>query len=175
MKKTQIWRRNPYFDDSFLDSGDISLRSGENLTGFDEISQDSVKISLDLREMSPKSRFLHRILENSCRILENSHRKLKILAGIWKFWPESGNLSVSSGFSGFRGGKLKPTRRNRFLVVKIRRRPAGEFRSARFRSVPVGFSGGSGYQINLDSPTNNTTSTFNLKLEIWYLLRCYYV
>ena len=25
-----------------------------------------------------------------------------------KFWPESGNLSVDSGFSGFKGGKPKP-------------------------------------------------------------------
>ena len=25
-----------------------------------------------------------------------------------KFWPESRNLSVGSGFSGFKGGKLKP-------------------------------------------------------------------
>ena len=104
--------------------------------------------------MSPEFGFLHQILENSCRILENSHRKLEILAGIWKFWPESGNLSVNSGFSGFRGGKPKPTRQNRFLVVKIRRRPAGEVRSTGFGSVPVGFSGGSGYRINLDSPTS---------------------
>ena len=146
MKKTQIRRRNP-------DSGDISLRSGENLTGFDEISQDPVKISLDLREKSPKSGFFPRILENFCRILENSHRKLEILAGIWKFWPESGNLSVGSDFSGFRGGKPKPIRRNRFLVVKIRRRPAGAVGSAGFGSVPVGFSGGSSYRMNLDSPS----------------------
>ena len=150
MKKTQIRRRNPYFSDSFLDSGDISLRSGENLTGFDEISQDPVKISLDLREMSPESGFLRRILENSCWILENSCRDLEILAGIWKFWPESGNLSVSSGF---RGGKPKLTRRNRFLVVKIRHRPARAVGSAGFGSVPVGFSGESGYRINLDNPT----------------------
>ena len=142
MKKTQIWRRNPDSGDNFPDSGDISLRSGENLTGFDEISQDPVKISLDLREMSPESGFLR-------RILENSHRKLEILTGIWKFWSESGNLSVGSGF---RGGKPKPTRRNRFLVVKIRRRPAGAVGSAGFGSVPVGFSGGSGYRMNLDSP-----------------------
>ena len=104
MKKTQIRRRNSDSGDNFPDSGDISLRSGDNLTGFDEISQDPVKISLDLREMSPESGFLRRILENSCRILDNSHRKLEILAGIWKFWPESGNLSVGSGF---RGGKSK--------------------------------------------------------------------
>ena len=25
-----------------------------------------------------------------------------------KFWPKSGNLSVDSGFSGFKGGKPKP-------------------------------------------------------------------
>lgn len=54
-KKTQIMRRNPDSGDSFPDSGDISLRSGENLTRFDEISQDPVKILLDLREMSPDS------------------------------------------------------------------------------------------------------------------------
>lgn len=153
MKKTQIRRRNPDSGDIFLRSGDISLRSGENLTGFDEISQDPVKISLDLREKSPKSGFFPRILENSRRILEILAGFWKILTGNWKFWPESGNLSVGSDFSGFRGGKPKPTRRNRFLVVKIRRRPAGAVGSAGFGSVPVGFSGGSGYRMNLDSPT----------------------
>ena len=99
MKKTQIRRRNPNSGDNFPDSGDISLRSGENLTGFDEISQDPVKISLDLREMSPESGFLRRILENSCLILENSHRKLEILAGIWKFWPDSGKFLPETGNS----------------------------------------------------------------------------
>ena len=103
--------------------------------------------------MSPESGFLRRILENSCWILENSHWKLELLAGIWKFWPKFGNLSVGSGFSGFRGGKPKSTRRNRFLVVKIRHRPAEAVGSAGFGSVPVDFSGGSGYWINLDSPT----------------------
>ena len=102
-EKTQIRRINADFDDSFPDSGEISFRSGKNLTGFDEISPDPVKISLDLREISPKSGFLRRILKNYRRILE-------ILAGIWKFLLESGNLSVGSGFSGFRGGKPKLTR-----------------------------------------------------------------
>ena len=54
---------------------------------------DPVKISLDLREISPKSGFLRRISE--------------ILARIWKFWPESRNISIGSGFSGFKGGKPK--------------------------------------------------------------------
>ena len=93
-EKTQIRRINADSGDSFPDSGKISLRSGKNLTGFNEISLDPVKISLDLREISPKSGFLP-------RILENYHRILEILAGIWKFLPKSGNLSVDSGFSGF--------------------------------------------------------------------------
>ena len=99
-EKTLIRRINTDSSDSFPDSGEISLRSGKNLTKFDEISPDPVKISLDLREISPESRFLRRILENYRRIL----------AGIWKLSPESGNLSVGSGFSGFRGGKPKLTR-----------------------------------------------------------------
>ena len=144
-EKTQIRRINADSGNSFPNFGQISLRSGKNLTGFDEISPDPVKISLDLREISPESGFLLRILENYRRILE-------ILAGIWKFLSESGNLSVSSGFSGFRGGKPKPTRRNRFLVVKTRHRPTEAVRSAGFRSGPVSSSGGLGYRINLDSP-----------------------
>ena len=74
-EKTQIRRINADFGDSFLDSGKISLRSSKNLTGFDEISPDLVKISLDLREILPESGFLRQILENYRRILE-------ILAGI---------------------------------------------------------------------------------------------
>ena len=96
-------------------------RSGENLTGFDEIQPDLVKISPDLREISPKSGFLRRILKIYCRILE--------------ILPEAGKLSVSSGFSDFRGGKPKPTRRNWFLVVKTRRRPAGVVGLAGFRWI----------------------------------------
>ena len=76
-EKTQIRRINANFDDSFPDSGEISFRSGKNLTGFDEISPDPVKISLDLREILPESGFL-------CRILENYRRILEILAGIRK-------------------------------------------------------------------------------------------
>ena len=75
MKKTQIRQRNPNSNDSFLDSGDISLRSDENLTRFDEIFPDPIKISLDLREISSESGFLR-------RILENYHRNLEILARI---------------------------------------------------------------------------------------------
>ncbi|KAL0016123.1 hypothetical protein SO802_003192 [Lithocarpus litseifolius] len=80
------------------------LRSGENLTGFDEISLDPVKISPDLSEISPKSWFFH-------RDLENFGQNLKILAGLYVF-------SVGSGFSGFRGGKPRPIRRNRFSRVE---------------------------------------------------------
>ena len=146
MKKTQMQRRNPNSDNSFPDSGNISLRSGENLTRFDEILPDLVKISPDLREISPESGFLRQILENYCRNLE-------ILAGIQKFWPESGNLLVGSGFSGFRGGKPKLNCQNRFLVVKTHRRPTGAIRSTGFGSNSIGSSGGSGYRINLDSPS----------------------
>ena len=77
-EKTQIRRINADSGNSFPDSGDISLRSGENLTGFDEISQDPVKISLDLREISPESGFFTRFW--------------KIITGFWKFWPGSGNF-----------------------------------------------------------------------------------
>ena len=48
-EKTQIRRINADSGDSFPDFGEISLRSGKNLTGFDDISPDPVKISLDLR------------------------------------------------------------------------------------------------------------------------------
>ena len=65
MKKTQIRQRNP-------DSGDISLRSIE-------ILPDPVKISPDLREISPESGFLR-------RILENYHWNMEILAGFWKYF-----------------------------------------------------------------------------------------
>ena len=68
-EKTQIQQINADSGDIFPDSGEISLRSGKNLTGFDEISPDSIKISLDLREISPESGFLHQILENYHRIL----------------------------------------------------------------------------------------------------------
>ena len=73
-------------------------RSNKNIIGFDEISPDLAKISLDLREITPESGFFH-------RILENFGQNLEIFAGILKFWLEFGNLSVSSGF---RGGKQKP-------------------------------------------------------------------
>ena len=50
-------------------------RSGENLTGFDEISPNPVKISTDLREIEPESRkislesrFFHRNLEILAKI-----------------------------------------------------------------------------------------------------------
>ena len=84
-EKTQIRRINADSDDSFPDSGEISLRSGKNLIGFDEISPDPVKISLDLREISSESGFLRRILENYRRILE-------IFAGIWKSFGRFGFL-----------------------------------------------------------------------------------
>ena len=63
----------------------ISLRSGDNLTGFDEISQDPVKISLDLREMSPESGFF----AGFWKIIAGFW---KILTGNWKFLPRSGNF-----------------------------------------------------------------------------------
>ena len=50
VRKTQIRRK------SHQNLWDF-VRSGFNLTGFDEISLDSVKISLDLREIAPKSGF----------------------------------------------------------------------------------------------------------------------
>ena len=68
--KTQIQQINADFGNSFPDSGEISLRSGKNLTEFDEISPNLIKISLDLREISPESGFLRRILENYRQILE---------------------------------------------------------------------------------------------------------
>ena len=85
MKKTQIQRRNPYFGDSFPDSGYISLRSGKNLTGFDEISQDPIKISLDLRESYRNLGFLAEFW----KILAGFW---KILTGNWKFLLGSGNF-----------------------------------------------------------------------------------
>ena len=86
----------------------IKHRSGENLTEFYEISPDPIKISSDLREVtsesgkiSPESGFYRRHLEIFCR-------NLGFIVGFWKFWLEFGNLSVGSGFSSFKGGKLEP-------------------------------------------------------------------
>ena len=55
--------------------------------------------------------------------------------------------------SGFRGGKPKPTCQNQFLVVKTHCQPAGAVGLAGFELDPIGSSDGSGYRINLDSPT----------------------
>ena len=52
-------------------------------------------------KISPESVFFH-------WILENFGRNLGFFAGFWNFWPESGNLSIGSDFSGFKGGKPKP-------------------------------------------------------------------
>ena len=99
---------------------------------------------MDLREILPESRFLLQILEN--------------LARIWKFQLEFGNLSIGSGFSGFKGGKPKPTCWNLFLVVKTHRRPIGAVGLVGLGSDPVGSLGGSSYWINLDSATLNHTN-----------------
>ena len=81
VKKTQIRRRNPDSGNRFLDSDDISLRSGgdfarfgENLTRFDEISLDPVKISSDLMEILPESGFLRWILEILAEIYKSFGR-----------------------------------------------------------------------------------------------------
>ena len=118
-------------------------KSDENLTGFDEILPDPVKISSNLREIAPESRkispgfgFFHQFLENFSRNLEI-------------FW----SVQV---FQVLREKNRNPTCRNRFLVMKTRRRPAGVVRSANFRSDLVGSSSGSGTRMNLDSPKNNT-------------------
>ena len=40
-------------------------------------------------------------------ILGNFDRNLGFFTKFWKFWPESRNISVGSGFSGFKAGKPK--------------------------------------------------------------------
>ena len=50
VRKTQIWRKSHWNLWDFA-------RFGLNLTRFDEISLDSIKISLDLYEIAPESRF----------------------------------------------------------------------------------------------------------------------
>ena len=83
-------------------------RSSENLTGFDEISSDLVKISPDLREIAPESGKISLKFGFFRRILGIFFRNLGSFIGFWKFWLESGNLSVGLDFSGFKGGKPKP-------------------------------------------------------------------
>ena len=53
-----------------------------------------------------------------------------------------------------------PTRQNRFLVMKTRRRSAKVVRLAGFKSDPVSSLGGSGTRMNLDSPRSNIESKF---------------
>ena len=70
VEKTQIRRKSHRIQWDFA-------KSSENLTGFDEISSDPVKISSDLREIVPESGKISSESGFFCRILEN-------LAGIWK-------------------------------------------------------------------------------------------
>ena len=100
----------------------IKHRSGENLTGFYEISPNLVKISYDfmrfrqIRRKSHKIRWdLARSGQNLTGSKGNSAGNWKNIIEIWvflsdfgKFWLKSGNLSVGFGFSGFKGGKPKP-------------------------------------------------------------------
>ena len=149
MKKTHIQQKSHRILWDFA-------RSSENLTGFNEILLEPVKISSDLREISLESRKLSLESGFLYPILKNLHRNLEILAKIWKFWPESRNLSVDSGFS---GGKPKPTRWNQFLEMKTCRWPTRVIRLTSFKLDPVGSSNGSGIRINLDSLNYICTAT----------------
>ena len=101
-RKTQIRRKSHWNLWDFV-------RFGFNLIRFDEISLDSVKISLDLHEVALESGFFNRNLEFSCRNL--------------RFRRIMGFSPVGSGFRVFGGEKPKLIHRSRFLVEKIRRRP----------------------------------------------------
>ena len=99
---------------------------------------ESGKISLD-------SKFFRRILENFGRNLG--------------FSPDFGNFGQNLEifrsvrvFRFLRKENQSSTHRNRFLVMKTRRQPAGVVRSTGFKSDPVGSSGGSGIRMNLDNP-----------------------
>ena len=83
-------------------------RSSENFTRFDEILPDPVKISPDLREIVLKYGKISLVFVFFHWILESFGWNLGFFIGFWKFWLESGNLLVGSGFSGFKGGKPKP-------------------------------------------------------------------
>ena len=73
-----------------------NLRSGENLIRIYEISPDLVKILLDLREISPKSRFCGRDLGFFRRILEFFSSESRFLVGIWGFRQNLGFSLVGS-------------------------------------------------------------------------------
>ena len=93
--------------------------------------------------------------------MEKNHRNLGFIAEFWKFLPEFGffnwNLEIFRSvwvFQVLREENRSLTRRNWFLVMKTRRRHAGVVGSAGFGLDLVGSSGGSGFRMNLDSPTS---------------------
>ena len=100
-EKNQIWQKSHWILWDFA-------RSGENLTKFDDILLDLVKILSELREISPEYGFFSQDLENYLRNLG--------------FLLESEFLSIGSSFSSFGGGKLKLTCWSWFMVVKTHRR-----------------------------------------------------
>ena len=118
-------------------------KSNENLTGFDEILPDPVKISSNLREIAPEFGKISPGFWFFHQFLENFGRNLEIFQSV-------------QVFRVLREENWNPTCRNRFLVMKTPRRPAGVVGSANFGLDLVGSSGGSGTRMNLDSPKNNT-------------------
>ena len=144
----------------------IKHRSGENLTGFYEISPNLVKISYDFMRFRQIRRKSHKIRWDLARSGQNLTGSKGNSAGNWKNITESGffcrilenfgwNLEIFqlvSVFRVLREENRNPTRQNRFLVMKSRRRPARVVGSAGFESDPVSSSGGSSTRMNLDIP-----------------------
>ena len=78
VRKTQIWRK------SHQNLWDF-VRSGFNLTGFDEISLDSVKISLDLHEIVPESGFFIAEIWVFIAGIWNFLARIWVFVGLWVF------------------------------------------------------------------------------------------
>ena len=123
--------------------------SDKNLTGFDEISLDPVKISLDLREIAWESGKISSESGFFRWILENFGRNLEIFQSI-------------RVFQFLREENQNPTCRKWFLVMKTCRRPPEVVGSTDFKSDPIDSSGGSSTRMNLDSP-NLTHEWCNLQ------------
>ena len=127
-------------------------RFGRNVTRFNEISPDLVKISLDLHKISPKSRFFR--------------RNLGFFAKIWNFfakiWVSHQNMvfsPIASGFSSF-GGRETEIDPPKLVSSGEDLPPTTEVvESTGVGSVPVGFFGWVESPDGLDSPTCSSCST----------------
>ena len=89
-----------------------------------------------------------------CRILENFGRNLGFSSDFGNFGQNLEIFRSVQVFRVLRQENRNSTLRSWFLVMKTRRRHAGVVGSAGFGLDLVGSSGGSGFRMNLDSPTS---------------------